>query len=69
MTGLKGLDRVCVTPSGYGVGMRKNTTPNTQSAQAIVNWFAEAGLTVEVVDHCSDAACARCGSSRLDRAA
>jgi hypothetical protein len=49
--------------------MMKNTTPDTQSSQAIVDWFAEAGLTIEVVDHCSDAACARCRSSRLDRAA
>jgi hypothetical protein len=49
--------------------MMKNTTPNTESARAIVDWFAEAGLTVEVVDHCSDPACARCRSGRLNRAA
>lgn len=49
--------------------MMKNTTPDTKSARAIVDWFAEAGLTVEVVDHCSDRTCARCRSSRLDRAA
>jgi hypothetical protein len=49
--------------------MMKITTPVTKSTQAIVDWFAEAGLTVEVVDHCSDATCARCWNSRLDRAA
>jgi hypothetical protein len=49
--------------------MMKTTTPDTKSARAIVDWFAEAGLTVEVVVHCSDRACDRCRSSRFDRAA
>lgn len=48
--------------------MMKRDTPNIQNDQAIVEWFAEAGLSVDVVEHCPDASCQRCGQT-LDRAA
>ena len=47
--------------------MMKNT-PDTTNNQTLVKWFAGAGLTVEVVDHCADAAFEQCGGT-LDQAA
>jgi hypothetical protein len=48
--------------------MMKRATPNTSNDQAIVEWFARAGLAVEVVEHCADAACEHCETA-LDQAA
>lgn len=47
--------------------MMQNTPPDN-SDQAIVGWFAKAGLNVEVVVHCPDASCDDCGEA-LDQAA
>jgi hypothetical protein len=51
-----------VTPRRYGIHMMQMRTPDTPKPdtsddRAIVALFAEAGLTVEIVDSCD---CSRC---------
>ena len=48
--------------------MMKRKTPDIRDDMALKAWFADAGLSVEIVDSCPEAACEFC-SAAFDRAA
>lgn len=49
--------------SGHGVDL------TTLDDRAIVAFFAEAGLDVDIIDHCGEVSCPECFGRRATRAA
>jgi hypothetical protein len=63
------MQLITTEPDGFHQVSEGSADLTTLDDRAIMDFFAEAGLEVDIIDHCADVSCPECFGRRAPRAA